>query len=104
MLECFGSIEVEGDGIKALNEASNAWISCGLPMLCTIYPGIFRAKKLGKICTNHMFTNLSQEPLLTKMTPFGPRALIRWRMHWPYLFWCERQNDEVKHGSTPIFN
>jgi hypothetical protein len=71
----FGSIEVEGDRINELIEASNDWILCSLPMLCTTHPGIFRAKKLGKTGYSFMFKNLSQEPLLTKMTLFGPRGL-----------------------------
>lgn len=50
-LVCLGSIEVEGDQINDVIEASNDWSLCSLPMLCTTHPGIFREKNSEKQAT-----------------------------------------------------
>jgi hypothetical protein len=72
---------VEGDEVNAFVAASNDLRLCSLRTSCTVNPGIFRAKKLGKMGFSLVFKNVSQELSLTKMTPFGPRGLTQWRTH-----------------------
>ena len=73
---------MKSDDVNVLIDASNEGISCSsLAMFCTICPGIFRAKKPGKVGFSFVSKNLRQEVSLAKMTPFIPRGLTQWRTH-----------------------
>ncbi len=49
VLQCRGWIEAEGHEVNEFIEASDGWILCSLPILCTTHPGVIRVKKLKKI-------------------------------------------------------